>query len=99
MSAKMRTARFHDSALESILARMLDADVGTALMSEYTKQQTHGLPQDMRAEFTLNKLDKPVGSPKVKPSTRALVFQEQLKRLDDKHKQDVVIMEDIQVSA
>lgn len=80
--------------------RMTQKDMPTALITDYTKTAEGSLPMEERAKFTLNRLQRPVVAPKPnKQSGRGHVFVEQMKKLEEKQKQDMSIMEDLQVHA
>lgn len=74
---------------------MLAMPGGSSLLSEESKEATKGPPQAMRAEFTLQRLQKPSLS-KFKTSARTATLSDQLRKVEEQYKAELGLMDDIQ---
>eukprot|EP00051_Salpingoeca_urceolata_P031622 m.12318 g.12318 ORF g.12318 m.12318 type:complete len:927 (-) comp4222_c0_seq1:246-3026(-) len=95
---RRRRSTFRSKGDESAISQLIDSMAaggdGTSLLTAYTREQTKGLPLEQRAAFVVQRLNKPITTKRSTP--RAPVFQEQLKCLEEKHKKDSAVLDDLQ---
>ncbi|EGD76276.1 hypothetical protein PTSG_00978 [Salpingoeca rosetta] len=85
----------HNIGLQSLFTAVAYNDGKTSLMSDFTQRSDNPVPLELRIEFSLLHLFKAQQS-RTKPSAGVQILNEQLKRIEERHRAETTMYEEMQ---